>query len=288
MSASPPSVSPPWPGGPAPVGFPFAGATAVVGILNLTPDSFSDGGRHATLASAVAQAQAMVAAGAAMVDVGAESTRPGHVPVPADQEAARLLPVLEALRGTLGTPVSVDTTKAAVARLALAAGAGVVNDQWGLQGDPAMAGVAAEAGAGVVVMHNRQAIDPDLAIADDLRRFFEVSLAIADRAGIAPTRIVLDPGIGFGKTPAQQVAALAAIPALRAAFGLPVLVGVSRKSFLGRLTGAPVERRLPETLAANVLAHARGARLFRVHDVAEHVAALTVAAALGEESGPCR
>ena len=255
----------------------------VMGILNVTPDSFSDGGLHRDPAVAVARAKQMAAEGAGIIDIGGESTRPGHEPVSAGEEAARVLPVVEALARSALALLSIDTTKAALAHAALSRGAAIVNDQWGFQGDPAMAEVVAGAdGSAAVLMHNRATVDPGLAMEDELLRFFERSLAIAARAGVPEHRLVLDPGIGFGKTPGQQLTALDALPALTRAFGLPLLVGVSRKSFLGRLTGAPVDHRLPETIAANCFAFARGARVFRVHDVAAHVAALAVFTALEE------
>ena len=246
----------------------------VMGILNVTPDSFSDGGRHA--AAPVARGEALVAEGAAILDIGGESTRPGFTPVAAEEEWRRIGAAVEALAAGLPVPLSVDTTKAEVARRALAAGAAIVNDVWGFQGDPGMAGVVAEGGAGAVLMHNRQAVDPALDIAEDMLAFFARSLALAEAAGVIRHRIVLDPGIGFGKAQHQQIDALRAIPRLRAAFGLPVLVGLSKKRFLGAITGAPVERRGLETVAANLAAAAGGATVFRVHDVAEHVAALKV------------
>ena len=246
----------------------------VMGILNVTPDSFSDGGRHD--AAPVARARTLVEAGAAIVDIGGESTRPGFTPVSAEEEWRRIAPVVEALAASLPVPLSIDTTKSEVARRALAADAAVINDIWGFQGDPLMAGVVAEAGTGAVLMHNRAAIDPDLDIAEDMLRFFERSLAIAEEVGAVRERLVLDPGIGFGKTQGQQIAAIRAIGRLRAAFGLPVLVGLSKKRFLGAITGAPIERRGIETVAANLAAAAAGASIFRVHDVAEHVAALKV------------
>lgn len=253
----------------------------VMGILNVTPDSFSDGGLHRDPAAAIARARQMAADGASVIDIGGESTRPGHQPVTLEEERARVLPVVEALARPAVALLSIDTTKAALAHAALGLGAAIVNDQWGFQGDPAMAEVVAGAqGSAAVLMHNRAAIDPALAMEDELLRFFERSLAIAARAGVPEHRLVLDPGIGFGKTPVQQLTALNALPALTRAFGLPLLVGVSRKSFLGRLTSSPVEHRLPDTVAANCFALARGARLFRVHDVAAHVAALGVFAAL--------
>ena len=250
----------------------------VMGILNVTPDSFSDGGRHD--ADPVARGEALVAEGAAMLDIGGESTRPGFTPVTAEEEWRRIGDAVAALASRAGVPVSVDTTKSDVAARALAAGAAMVNDVWGFQGDPRMAGCVAAREAGAVLMHNRHAVDPACDIADDMLRFFERSLAIAAEAGAPRHRLVLDPGIGFGKTQAQQLDAIRAIPRLRAAFGLPVLVGLSKKRFLGAITGAPVERRGTETLAANLAAAAAGATIFRVHDVADHVAALKVFGAI--------
>ncbi|WP_210252988.1 dihydropteroate synthase [Beijerinckia sp. L45] len=248
----------------------------LMGIVNVTPDSFSDGGRFVAPEAAIAQARAHVAASAAIIDVGAESTRPGYTPVSEAEELARLEPALTALIASVDVAVSIDTTKAGVARVALAAGAAVVNDQWGLQRDPAMAVVVAEGEAGLVIMHNRDDIDAAIDIMDDMRRFFDRSLALADRAGIPHHRIILDPGIGFGKSKAQNLAALHGIAALRG-YGLPVLVGVSRKSLFAALIGATdVADRLIGTLAANLAAAARGAAIFRVHDCAENRAALTV------------
>ena len=253
----------------------------VMGILNVTPDSFSDGGRYAGPGAALDQARAMVAAGAAIIDVGGESTRPGFVPVSADEELARVEPVLRALAHAVTVPISIDTTKPGVARRAVELGAVMVNDIWGFQGDPGMAVAVAETGTAAVLMHNRKEHDGTIDIVDDMRRFFDRSLALAERAGVPRRLLLLDPGIGFGKTPPQQLAALAGIGRL-GDYGLPILVGVSRKSFLGRLTGAGPEGRLIETIAANLAAARRGARVFRVHDVAEHVAALTVFDAIGD------
>ena len=255
----------------------------VMGIVNVTPDSFSDGGRFDRVEAAVAQVHRLVAEGAAFVDIGGESTRPGFTPVTLEEELSRVMPVLDGL-GPLPVPVSIDTTKSEVARQALLGGASIVNDIWGLQRDPAMAGVIASAGAGAILMHNRAAPDERIDIADDMMRFFDTSLAIAARAGIDRTHLILDPGIGFGKTPRQQLQALAAIPRLLA-FGLPVLVGLSRKSFLGRLTGSHVDARLTATVAANLAARTLGASIFRVHDVAEHVAAFAVSEAIREAAG---
>lgn len=191
----------------------FAAITAapqLMGIVNVTPDSFSDGGRYLGLDTALVAAQQHVAAGAAIIDIGAESTRPGHVPVPANEELARLRPVLASLVETVAVATSIDTTKATVAAAALDAGVAVVNDQWGLQRDPAMAEVVASGEAGLVLMHNRHQIDAEADIIDEMHRFFERSLAIAARAGIPDRRIILDPGIGFGKSKAQNIRALGA------------------------------------------------------------------------------
>lgn len=251
--------------------------TLVMGVVNATPDSFSDGGLFATPEAAIAQGLALAGEGAAIVDVGGESTRPGHEPVPADLEMARVIPVIAGLAPRLAVPVSIDTWKAATARAALAAGARVVNDVWGLQRDPGIAQAAAEHGAPVIVMHNRERADPALDVMDELRRFFERSIGIARAAGIPEADIVLDPGIGFGKTPAQQLDALRRLPELRA-MGFPILVGISRKSILGRIAvreSAPRDRLL-SSLAAHVTAATLGADIVRVHDVADHVEAMRV------------
>jgi dihydropteroate synthase len=255
--------------------------TLIMGVLNVTPDSFSDGGRYLAPADALRHALALAAEGADLVDVGGESTRPGHTPVPAEEEQRRVLPVLRALAPRLGVPLSVDTYKASTARLALEAGAAVVNDVWGLQRDPEMAAVVADRGAVVVVMHNRAAADATLDVMDDMRRFFERSLALARRAGVGDDRVILDPGVGFGKTAEQNLEALRRLGELKA-LGFPVLVGASRKSVLGRFyaPGVPPAERLHGTVAAHVLAVCRGADVLRVHDVRAHAEACRVADAL--------
>ncbi len=260
----------------------LAGRPQLMGIVNVTPDSFSDGGRFLHADEAIREAQRHVAGGAAIVDIGAESTRPGFTSVSAREELARLRPVLAILIAALEVAVSIDTTKADVASTALAAGAAIVNDQWGLQGDPAMADVVAKGEAGLVMMHNRQGIDDALDIIDEMRGFFARSLNIADRAGIRRDRIILDPGIGFGKSKAQNIRALGAgVAALRSTFGVPVLVGASRKSLFAAMIGATsIEARLVGTLAAHLAALARGARIFRVHDCAEHRDAFAVSHAI--------
>ena len=254
-----------------------------MGIVNVTPDSFSDGGKFVAPDAAIAEARRHIDGGAAIVDIGAESTRPGFAPVAEAEERARLAPVLAALIAAVEVAVSIDTTKAHIASLAIDAGAAIVNDQCGLQGDPAMAEVVAVSGAGLVMMHNRPAVDAEADIVDDLRRFFDRSLAIAASAGIAREKIVLDPGIGFGKTKAQNIRALGAGVAALAGYDLPVLVGVSRKSVFAALIGKAVpDERLVGTLAANLAAYARGATIFRVHDCAEHRDAFAVTRAIAD------
>ena len=248
---------------------------AVMGILNLTPDSFSDGGRFQNPDAAIAHAKTMVVAGCDIVDIGGESTRPSASPVSEAEELARVEQVLTALTGLLDVPVSIDTSKAAVAVRAVEIGAAVVNDVWGLQKDPSMPDAVAQAEAAVIIMHNRTEKDERADILADMRRFFDRSLALAAKAGIPKDVIILDPGIGFGKTSRQNVEAVARIPDLKD-YGLPILVGASRKAFLGSLTGDGIEATLIGTVAANLVAAAAGASIFRVHDVAEHVAALRI------------
>ena len=252
----------------------------VMGILNVTPDSFSDGGRFLDPTRAIAQARAMIADGADIIDVGAESSRPygGAVPVGADEERRRLDPVLSTVCA-LGVPVSIDTMKATVARWALAQGAAMVNDVWGLQRDPGMAEVVAEGGCPIVIMHNRESADPALDIMAEVESFFARSLDIAARAGIGRDRIVLDPGIGFGKTPEQSMQAIARLERL-GGFGLPLLLGASRKRFIDTISPAPPDRRLGGSIATHVLGVLNGAAIVRAHDVAETVQALKVVAAI--------
>jgi len=251
------------------------GRTLVMGILNVTPDSFSDGGRFDSVERAVAQALLMVEAGADFLDIGAESTRPGHEPVSVDVEIGRLLPVLEALQGVVKCPISVDTTKAQVAEAALRVGASIVNDVWGFQKDHALADRAAAHGAGVVLMHNRENVDASIDIIDDMLRFLDTSLALALNAGIPLERIALDPGIGFGKTLEQNLAAIAGLDRLKI-LGCPLLVGASRKSMIGKIIPSTTDERLPGTIAIHTAAILKGADIIRVHDVKEAVQAARV------------
>ncbi len=257
------------------------GRPLVMGVLNVTPDSFSDGGKFFDPARAIAHAEAMAAQGADMLDIGAESTRPygGMQPVPASEEKARLEGVLPAIV-RLGPPVSIDTTKAAIAAWALDQGAAIVNDVWGLQRDAGLAPLVAQRGVPVIVMHNRDEADASIDIMADVTGFFERSLDIAARAGIAREKIVLDPGIGFGKTAEQSITCIARLAEFKR-FGLPLLVGASRKRFIASVAPSPPDERIGGSIAAHLTAVENGATIVRVHDVAETVQALRVAAALG-------
>jgi dihydropteroate synthase len=252
----------------------------VMGILNITPDSFSDGGQFFDPVAAIAHARRMADEGADLLDVGAESTRPygGARPVPPDDELLRLKPVLpEVVR--LGLPVSIDTIKAKTAAWALAQGAAILNDVWGLQRDPDMARVAAEHAVPVIIMHNRAAADASIDIMAEVTTFFSRSLDIAARAGIARERIVLDPGIGFGKTPEQSITLIARLGELRRD-GLPLLVGLSRKRFIDSVSPSKPDQRIGGSIAGNTLAVLGGADIVRVHDVAATVQALRVMQAI--------
>jgi len=252
---------------------------AVMGVLNITPDSFSDGGQFIAPDRALAQASRMVAEGADIIDVGAESTRPyGSQPVSPDEEMSRLKPVLAATIA-LGIPVSIDSMKSSVVDWALGLGAAIANDVWGLQRDPNMARVVAAHNAPVIVMHNRDQVDAGIDIMQDMAAFFDRSLAIAAKAGIPSGHVVLDPGIGFGKTQEQSMIALARLGELQA-FGLPVLVGASRKRFISMVVPSEPEERLGGSIAAHLIAARAGANIIRTHDVAETLQALRVAQAI--------
>jgi dihydropteroate synthase len=256
------------------------GRPLVMGILNVTPDSFSDAGRFFDPSVAIAHAREMVEHGADILDIGAESTRPygGAKPVSADDELARLKPVLpEVVK--LGVPVSIDTIKADVAAFALDAGVTIVNDVWGLQRDPQMASLVARRDVPVIVMHNRDAADPNIDIVADVLAFFARSLEIASQAGIARGKVVLDPGIGFGKTPEQSIECLGRLAAFKR-FGLPLLVGASRKRFINSVSPSQPNERIGGSLAAHLIAAQDGAAILRVHDVREMVQALRVKSAI--------
>lgn len=258
---------------------PLGPRTLIMGILNVTPDSFSDGGRSAQVDDALVNARRMVEDGADILDIGGESTRPGHTPVPADEEWARIAPVLEALAPEIAVPVSVDTYKASVADKALKAGAHIVNDIWGFAYDPDMARVVADHGAAAIIMHNRAQVDEGLDIIADMLDFFARALDKADAAGVSRDRLVLDPGVGFGKTFPQNLAAVRRLGELRV-LGLPLLLGTSRKSLIGKVIDTTPAQRLPGTIASNVIGIMAGVEIIRVHDVAEHVQAARVAEAI--------
>ena len=275
-----PSVSGTAPAGNVLTGLLAKGRPRVMGVLNVTPDSFSDGGQFLEPTAALAQARRLVGEGADIIDVGAESTRPygGAISVSLDEERHRLAAVLPATVG-LGVPVSIDTMKAPIAAWALETGAAIVNDVWGLQRDPDMARVIADHGAPIIIMHNREKADPAIDIIAAVTEFFSQSLEIAWQAGIAREQIVLDPGIGFGKTPEQSLACIARLDAWRG-FNLPILVGASRKRFINAIAPSEPSERLGGSLAAHLIAAENGAAIIRAHDVAPTVQALAVAAAI--------
>lgn len=261
---------------------------AIMGVLNVTPDSFSDGGQYLDPAEAVAHAGRLVAEGADLIDVGGESTRPGSDPVPEAEELRRVLPVIETLASRVDVPISIDTRHARVAREAASAGASLINDVTGLLGDPDMPAAVAETGAGCVIMHmlgdpKTMQRDPRYAnLMADICRRLRRGLQAAAQAGVPEEAIIVDPGIGFGKTLTHNLEILARLGQLRT-LGAPILVGPSRKRFIGDLTGvASPEARVPGTAAACTLAVAAGALLLRVHDVAEAVQALAVATAVAQ------
>jgi dihydropteroate synthase len=256
---------------------------AVMGVLNVTPDSFSDGGQFMAPDRALAQARRMIAEGADIIDIGAESTRPyGAKAISAGEELKRLQPILADIV-SLGIPVSIDSVKSDVVAWALDAGAKIANDVWGLQRDPDMARLLAGRGCPLVIMHNRESAEGGIDIMRDISEFFARSLEIAAKAGIACENIVLDPGIGFGKTPEQSMMAIARLDQF-GTFGLPLLVGASRKRFISSISPSEPHQRLGGSIAAHLIAAKRGARIIRTHDVYDTVQALRVAEAVWEKA----
>ena len=241
-----------------------------MGILNVTPDSFSDGGRYNRLDRAVAHARRMVEEGADIIDVGGESTRPGHKPVPLEEELERVIPVIEALVREVDVPLSVDTYKAEVARRALEAGAHIINDVWGFRKDPEMARVAARFDVPVILMHNREAPAGYASLLDDICDDLLECVRIAREAGVRDERIILDPGIGFGKTHEENLEVMRRLERI-VELGFPVLLGTSRKSMIGKTLGLPTDQRVEGTAATVTLGIAKGCRIVRVHDVKEMV-----------------
>jgi dihydropteroate synthase len=252
----------------------------IMGILNVTPDSFSDGGEFNEAQAALQHAQQMIEAGADIIDIGAESTRPygGAKPVSLEEELARLKDILPTII-QMGTPVSIDTIKPEIALWALGLGASIVNDVWGLQRDPNMARVVAEAGVPVIVMHNRYKAEASINIISDINAFFAHSISLAEKAEIARDCLVLDPGIGFGKTPEQSMESIAKLDTFKK-FNLPILVGASRKRFIASVSPSEPLERIGGSLAAHLLAVRNGAAIIRTHDVAETIQAMKVDEAL--------
>lgn len=260
-------------------------APLLMGIVNITPDSFSDGGKLRDAEQAIAHGAGLAADGADIIDIGGESTRPGHAPLDAATELARVLPVIAGLRERFGAPLSIDTWKAEVADAALKAGASIVNDVWGAQRDPAIAGVAARHGAPIILMHNRETTDPALDILSDVMGFLARSIVIALAAGVPRAQIVVDPGIGlFGKTPEQSLLLIRELARLKD-LGCPILLGASRKSVIGVITRQSVPAdRVAGSIAAHLYGATQGANIIRAHDIAEHAQAFKVWAALSQPS----
>jgi dihydropteroate synthase len=256
--------------------FDWGSRTYLMGIVNVTPDSFSGDGIGGDAEAAVSQGLRMVEEGADLLDVGGESTRPGHVPVTVAEEISRTESVVRRLAKESGVPVSIDTYKLEVADFALAAGATILNDIWGLARSPALAELAARNGCGLVLMHNQDGTEYAGDLMEEVKRFLRESVAKAKAAGVAGERIIVDPGIGFGKTADQNWEVMRRFGELKE-LGQPILVGTSRKSFIGKLLDAPVEDRLEGTMATVVAAVLRGADIVRVHDVAPMVRAVRVA-----------
>lgn len=255
----------------------------IMAILNVTPDSFSDGGAFNEVNAAVTQAKRCVEEGADIIDIGAESTRPGAKPVSAEEELARVLPVLSALKNELTKPISIDTYKAQVAKAAIENGASIINDVWGLQRDKQMADVAAQTDAQVIIMHNRfDGANENIDILNDMDRWFDTSLALAKKSGIRDENITLDPGIGFGKTFKQNLIVLAHLKRLKN-HGYPVLMGLSRKRFIGAILNVEADQRLFGTLSANLSSIMDGVDAIRVHDVKPHREAIDIWMAIDAE-----
>ncbi len=258
--------------------FPEGGHTYVMGILNVTPDSFSDAGKWKELDRALFHAEEMISQGAGVIDVGGESTRPGYQQISHQEETARVAPVIEALKARFDVPVSLDTYKWQVAEAGIEAGADLINDIWGLQHDDKIAGVIAQSGLPCCLMHNRtEAVYGDFV--QDLKADLKAALLRAERAGIPKEKILLDPGVGFAKSYRQNLQAIAALEEFKD-LGCPILLGCSRKSVIGLTLDAPVEERLAGTLATTVLAVVKGCLFVRVHDVLENVRAIRMTEAV--------
>lgn len=262
--------------------FEISGHTYVMGILNITPDSFSDGGSYNTLDKALYRVEAMIGEGMDVLDVGGESTRPGYTPVPEGEESERVVPVIEKIKSRFDIPISVDTYKANVAKQAIAVGADMVNDIWGLKYDPELAQVIGAAGVPCCLMHNRQeAVYGNFV--EDVLWDLEGSIDIAHKAGISDGQIILDPGVGFGKTYENNLEIIGRLEMLHS-LGYPFLLGASRKSVVGITLELPVEERVEGTLVTSVYGALKGAMFVRVHDVKENVRAIKMAEAIRDGS----
>ena len=258
--------------------FDLKNRTYVMGILNVTPDSFSDGGKFQVLDTALRHTEEMIKEGAAIIDVGGESTRPGYTKISDEEEISRILPVIEAIRINFDIPISVDTYKSGVAKAAVAAGADLVNDIWGLKYDEKMAEVIAESGAVCCLMHNREQADYK-SFLEDMKTDLRETLTIAKKSGIADEKIILDPGVGFGKTYEHNLEAIRCVGQLKE-LGYPVLLGTSRKSVIGLTLDLPVSERVEGTLVTTVMAVEHGCAFVRVDDVKENVRAIQMAEAI--------
>ena len=249
----------------------MSGRTLIMGILNMTPDSFSDGGRYNAVDTALERACQLVQDGADIIDIGGESTRPGYEQIPVEEEIERVIPIIERLAKEVDVPISIDTYKAEVARAALKAGAHIINDIWGAKADPDMAKVAAETGAPIILMHNRQEKPYENFIRDALNDLYE-SIQITKKAGVKDSQIILDPGIGFAKNLQENLLMMRNLH-LIASLGYPVLLGTSRKSMIGNTLKLPVEERIEGTIASVCLGIQQGCQIMRVHDVKENARA---------------
>jgi len=259
--------------------FEYGKKTYIMGILNVTPDSFSDGGSYTSIEKALNHAKEMIDSGADIIDLGGESTRPGHQIVDAEEELRRVLPVVKELKKQLNVKVSVDTYKAIVAKETLKLGADMINDVWGLRKDPNMVSVIAKYDAHVCIMHNQDGTDYDKDIMESIKGFLIESIKIAKSAGIDDRKIVLDPGIGFGKTLEQNIEVMARLDELKD-LGYPILLGTSRKSMIGKILDLEPKDRVEGTIATTVLGIKSGVDIVRVHDVLENIRAIKVADAI--------
>jgi len=253
--------------------------TLIMGILNVTPDSFSDGGKFNETTRAVDHAIKMIHEGADIIDIGGESTRPGSAEVSQQEEIDRVVPVIEALNQHIKAPISIDTYKSKVAELALKSGADMVNDVWGLQREPDIAKVVAEHDVPVFAMHNQVGTEYEIDIIESMKFFFDKTIEIALKAGISEKKIILDPGIGFGKTPIQNIHVMSRLDEIKA-LGYPILLGTSRKSMIGKILDLPSDKRVEGTVATTVIGIMTGVEVVRVHDITENLRAALVADAI--------